>query len=373
MSRWDWDERQPRAPKKPPPERGIRLKKAGTTWWGKRWIEALEQVLGGDAGRLARGKSYARAGRAHDLGVVAGTVTAQVTGTRATPYDVRITLTQLSDPIWQSALTRLAEEAQFAAELLAGMMPRRIDEVFLAVGASLFPERREDIETSCSCPDWGDPCKHVAATHYLLGEAFDADPFLLFELRGRTRAHVLSGLRAARGGETRLPSGSVAAAEPSELATPRVRLGALAPDEYDRARTPLPSLEFSFEAPEVHAALLRQLGLPGAWRGEETPVELLAPLVARAAEAARRIALSEELPAEELPAEELLAEELLAEELLAAAPLERPTPDRAPAADRAGKGASGAAASARRPPRVKRPKAGPPKKRVRASQRPAKR
>src|SRR6185503_13205308 len=54
--------------------------------------------------------------------------------------------------------------------------------------------------TSCSCPDWGDPCKHVAATHYVLGEALDRDPFLLFELRGRTKRQVMDALRAARSG-----------------------------------------------------------------------------------------------------------------------------------------------------------------------------
>jgi uncharacterized Zn finger protein len=79
-------------------------------------------------------------------------------------------------------------------------MPQAIDEVFVAAGVSLFPKQRADLETSCSCPDWGDPCKHVAATHYVLGEALDRDPFLLFELRGRTKDQVLDALRAARGG-----------------------------------------------------------------------------------------------------------------------------------------------------------------------------
>src|SRR5690349_5479182 len=151
-------------PKKPPPEHGIRIKKAGTTWWGQRWIEALEQVLKGDAGRLSRGKTYARAGRTHDLVVHAGAVTADVTGSRATPYRVRIELTQLSEEAWQSAVSAMAAKAQFSAELLAGQMPAEIDEAFRVAGVSLFPKERTDLKTSCSCPDWGDPCKHVAAT-----------------------------------------------------------------------------------------------------------------------------------------------------------------------------------------------------------------
>src|SRR5204863_9476994 len=93
---------------------------------------------------------------------------------------------------------QMAARAQFAAELLDGRMPEQIDEVFRACEVSLFPETRDDCVTDCSCPDWGDPCKHVAATHYVLGEALDRDPFLLFELRGKAKGQVLAGIRAAR-------------------------------------------------------------------------------------------------------------------------------------------------------------------------------
>src|SRR5690606_35704242 len=100
-------------PKQPPPEGGIRMKKAGTTWWGQRWIEALEVVLRGDAGRLARGKTYARAGRTHDLVVEGGQVTAKVTGSRTTPYVVTIALTHLDDAVWKNAVDGMAQKAQF--------------------------------------------------------------------------------------------------------------------------------------------------------------------------------------------------------------------------------------------------------------------
>lgn len=295
MSEWDRFRWPPRAPKQPPPEHGIGLKKAGTTWWGRRWIEALEKVLRGDAGRLSRGKTYARAGRTHDLVVSGGTITARVTGTRPTPYAVSIQLAQFADDVWQRAIEGLAGKAQFAAELLAGQMPEAIDEVFRAAGTSLFPEQRSDLVTACSCPDTGDPCKHVAATHYLLGEALDGDPFLLFELRGRSKARVLAGIREARGGGPAAREASVGgdAGATSSAAVPSVTLSALAESEYDRPRAAWPLIEFSFEAPSTPGAVLRQLGTPGAWRGEASPAELLAPLVQRAADAARRIALGE--------------------------------------------------------------------------------
>jgi uncharacterized Zn finger protein len=321
MSRWDpsW----PRTgPKKPPPEHGLKVKQVGTTWWGQRWIEALEHVLRGDSGRLRRGKTYARAGRTHDLVIVAGKVRAKVTGSRAAPYEVGIELAQLPDDIWRQAIAGMAEKAQFAAELLAGRMPLAIDDVFRQAGLSLFPAARADLVTTCSCPDWGDPCKHVAATHYVLGEALDGDPFLLFELRGRSKGQVLAGIRAARGGAaatggsaTREVSGGRHAANaPSAPSTSSatdneasggyggeapiatVTLGALDARDYDRAPVALPALDFSFDAPLTHGALLRQLGAPAAWRAEGSPAEWLAPLVQRAADTARRIALGEPEP-----------------------------------------------------------------------------
>ena len=245
-------------------------------------------MLGGDASRLARGRTYARAGRAHDLAVDAGTVTAQVTGTRATPYAIRIEVVQLADDVWERAIASMAEQARFSAELLAGRMPKEIDDAFRAADASLFPLQRTHLVTSCSCPDWGNPCKHVAATHYLLGEALDRDPFLLFELRGRTKQRVLSALRSARSGD-----------EIEEPEPAKASIEGVAAADYDRARGSLPTLCFSFDAPATHGAVLRQLGAPAAWSGSGSPAEALAPIVAAAAERARRIALSElgEVPA----------------------------------------------------------------------------
>ncbi|HMI92835.1 MAG TPA: hypothetical protein VK509_15780, partial [Polyangiales bacterium] len=138
FERDDW-RRFSRAAKQPPPEHGIKIKKAGTTWWGQRWIEALEQVLRGHAGRLQRGRTYARAGRTHDLTVQDGKVTAKVTGSRSEPYEVAIELAQLADSAWSDAIAGMAQKAQFSAELLAGQMPQQIDELFRAAGTSLFP------------------------------------------------------------------------------------------------------------------------------------------------------------------------------------------------------------------------------------------
>jgi uncharacterized Zn finger protein len=304
MSRWDGDgfDWRTAQPKKPPPEHGIKMQKSGTTWWGQRWIDALTAVLGGDTGRLSRGRSYARAGRTHDLVVQSGKVSAKVTGSSPEPYDVTIALSVHSDATWERAIAGMAAKAQFAAELLNGQMPEAINEVFHAARASLFPNKPSDLVTDCSCPDWGDPCKHVAATHYVLGEALDRDPFLLFELRGRSKEQVLAALRAARiedRPEKRQPRAVAGAASgaaanvPTEIEIPSVSLGKLTAADYERPRANLPALSLSFQEPALHGALLQQLGSPAAWRGAAPAGELLAPLVRAAAERARRLALFE--------------------------------------------------------------------------------
>ena len=293
--RGNWDGYPPPPPPKlPPPEHGIRARKFGATWWAQRWIEALERLGGGYSARLRRGRTYARQGRVHDLGVTRGVVRSRVTGSRPRPYEVTIRLAPLADAIWERATRAMAEKALFTARLLAGEMPHEIDETFRTAGWSLFPERAHDLTTACSCPDWANPCKHVAAVHYVLGEFLDRDPFLLFELRGRSKETVLATLRRLRAGAedasaeggTR-PGGATHAAPLRR--TPRER--------YEAFRARADDLRFRIEAPAVEGALLRQLATPPSWRLAATPRELLQPVVTRAAALARELALG--APAEE--------------------------------------------------------------------------
>lgn len=168
-----WRRSPPSAPKQPAPEHGIRVHKIGSTWWGKRWIEALEDLSGDYANRLSRDRSYARQGRVHDLEIAAGQVRASVTGSPVQPYEVALEIERLEEACWRRAMTAMAAEARFVAELLAGRMPEAIDEAFRVAGGSLLPVEERELETRCSCSDWANPCKHVAALHYVLGEAFE--------------------------------------------------------------------------------------------------------------------------------------------------------------------------------------------------------
>jgi len=160
----------------------------GTGWWAQRWIAKLHEFELG--ARLARGRSYARSGQVTQIALEPGGVRAQVQGSRAKPYDVTIRIAQLVAPEWRAVTAAIAADARLAAALLAGQMPEDIESAFRAAGVSLFPAHERDMQTACSCPDWSNPCKHVAAVFYLVGEEFDRDPFLLFVVRGFAREAV---------------------------------------------------------------------------------------------------------------------------------------------------------------------------------------
>lgn len=168
----------------------------GQTWWSQRFIEVLEAM--GIGSRLQRGRNYARRGQVISLDIGPGLVTAQVQGSRARPYRVRIGIAALGKNEWAQIEGALAENAWYAASLLSNEMPSDIEDVFDAVGLSLFPNGIRELSLDCSCPDSAVPCKHLAATFYLLAEAFDEDPFEIFAWRGRDREELLENLAAAR-------------------------------------------------------------------------------------------------------------------------------------------------------------------------------
>jgi uncharacterized Zn finger protein len=287
MKKSDWF---PKNPQQPPPKHGIRVKKLGTTWWGRRWIESLEHSSRDYLHRLGRGRAYARTGRVHDLKVSSGSVVADVTGSEEEePYRVRFGLDVFTPQDWRTAIEAMAQEARFAAELLAGRMPQDIDAVFQKFGRSLFPRRSHDLETDCSCPDWANPCKHVAAMHYVLGEAFDKDPFLLFELRGRTKNQVLDELSRLRTGSA--PGEQERERSGAEVAQAGVSLSLQTAADYERPPMPLPSLRFGFDAPQAAAAILDSVAAPPAWSLDEPPSEFFAELYARASDLAQQMAL----------------------------------------------------------------------------------
>jgi len=193
-----WWAREPNRPIQP--SEGIRAKsrsgKFVANWWATRWIAALKEWM--DSGRLSRGRSYARRGQVLEIEIEPGHIAARVQGSRLSPYQVDIHLNPLTDGQWADVVDALSQQALFAAQLLNGEMPQQIEHVFEQARVPLFPESENDLQTSCSCPDWANPCKHIAAVYYLVGEQFDNDPFLLFQLRGRDKEQVIAALQERR-------------------------------------------------------------------------------------------------------------------------------------------------------------------------------
>ncbi|HUZ10269.1 MAG TPA: SWIM zinc finger family protein [Acidimicrobiales bacterium] len=184
----------------------------GDTWWSQRFIAALETF--GIGSRLQRGKRYARTGQVLTMEITAGQVKASVQGSRARPYRVFIETGVLTASEWDAIVVAMAARAVFSARLLAGEMPEEIEEVFVDTSTSLFPASAGELDSACSCPDWENPCKHIAAVFYLLAEAFDDDPFLIFAWRGRGKEELLTDLRARRRGAAIGPDPGVVAEPP---------------------------------------------------------------------------------------------------------------------------------------------------------------
>ncbi len=267
-----------------PVDGGIRARSTrgaiGRSWWSGRFIAVLESL--GVGGRLGRGRAYARAGQVVSMEVDVGSVKAQVQGSRPQPYRVRLGIRTYGKSEWALIEQAMADDAWYAAKLLAGEMPEDIEEqVFGPVGLGLFPTSRSDLSMDCTCPDGEVPCKHLAAVCYLLAESFDDDPFGILALRGRDRETLLANVRARRA--TGPPGGGTAPSEASadgpESIDPPARLDHTAPlaeclDRYWSAPGPLPGSP----APETPVdAVLDELPPAGLAVGGRTLTELLRP------------------------------------------------------------------------------------------------
>ncbi|MDR3239348.1 MAG: SWIM zinc finger family protein [Clostridiales bacterium] len=193
---WGFDEYVPVAEKRAKAQKQIeklRKKNAGIkpvivegnkvvkTWWGIAWIKNLESYAD-YANRIGRGRAYVKNGFVLDLQLEEGLITGLVQGSQAKPYDISISIAPLSKEKWQKIVSAYGHSVASLEALAEGRFPQELSDSFMAQG-SLFPSPRE-IQLSCSCPDWANMCKHVAAVLYGVGARFDADPLLFFKLRG---------------------------------------------------------------------------------------------------------------------------------------------------------------------------------------------
>ncbi|MBD2347151.1 SWIM zinc finger family protein [Anabaena subtropica] len=169
---------------------------ASREWWSQRWLDLLDSYR--FKKRLERARIYSRQGNVLSIEFKGAKVLARVQGSEEEPYKVSLSLDPFSDEEWGYVIETMSQKAVFAAKLLAGEMPQNIEEVFTSNGLSLFPFTLSDVHSKCSCPDKANPCKHVGAVYYQLGDRFSEDPFVLFQLRGRTKEKIISDLRQLR-------------------------------------------------------------------------------------------------------------------------------------------------------------------------------
>ena len=165
-------------------------------WWVAQWMELINSYR--YKKRLERAWDYARSGNVLSIRFEGRRVHARVQGTDKDPYKVKLWLDVLSDEDWGYVLEALSQKARWSAQLLAGIMPEDIERAFAASGRRLFPFKLQEVRSECSCPDKANPCKHTSAVFYLMGDRFSEDPFVLFQLRGRTRAQLLADLARRR-------------------------------------------------------------------------------------------------------------------------------------------------------------------------------
>jgi len=231
-------------------------------WWVQQWVDLLNAYR--FKKRLERGRRYAREGNILSLEFKGSKVIALVQGTAQDPYKLSIWIDPFSDEDWDYVIDSLSEKALYSAQLLAGEMPDDIESVFTSNGLNLFPFTLSDVHSRCNCPDPKNPCKHIAAVYYQLGDFFREDPFVLFQLRGRTRDQILEALRQKRqqqsdaivAGDDQPVEQEPSAPEP--LQTPAVHLG-----DYWRYDAPLdPSLVVITAAETTVLDVLGKLPFP---------------------------------------------------------------------------------------------------------------
>jgi len=206
MSYWNFPRYVPVAEKKAKAEKKLaKLKKKNPgiqpvtiegraiakTWWGKAWNKNLERYAD-YSNRIGRGRSYVRHGAVLDLKISTGKVTALVNGSASHPYRITVSIKPISTSRWKSIRSACKGKFDSLPDLIDGKFPKALGTIFTDTGSGLFPTP-DEITFSCSCPDWADMCKHVAATLYGIGARLDDDPRLFFKLRNVDVNDLISG------------------------------------------------------------------------------------------------------------------------------------------------------------------------------------
>ena len=258
------------------------------TWWGKKYIEALEGFI--DAGRLSRGKSYANENRIKKWTMEGNLITAEIRGNtnpyygvyKEPTYKTTIQLKAIARADWEKVIQQLGNQAAFISRLLLNEVPDNIEEPFEELGLRLLPSSMKDLQTQCSCPDYANPCKHVAGLDFFLAAKLDQDPFLLFELRGLPRGELSKQLQETPLG--RVLSQALNVKElpllisESYFTRPQTKVFSnhLPPEEFWRGNKRLPEQIEPATLPAVAALSIKKGGdFPAFWNRDNSFIEAM--------------------------------------------------------------------------------------------------
>lgn len=175
----------PKAAPRPRAVAGKERKKFGETWWGKRWVENLSKYE--DDQRMARGRAYARADKVKKFEINKGKITAVVQGSSG-KYKVNIDFKEYSDEQWKKIVGKIQITPLLLGKLLNNEMPEELEEM---TGFKFVPD---SFSSKCSCPDYANPCKHIAAVFYTTSDEIDHNPMSLLLIHGLTREELFSRL-----------------------------------------------------------------------------------------------------------------------------------------------------------------------------------
>jgi uncharacterized Zn finger protein len=259
----------------------------GRSWWSQRFVSAIEKFT--DSGRLSRGRSYARGNRVTFFDIQAGVVTAKVRGSvnpyfgvyKEPLYSTTIEFTPITEPQWNAAIAFIASKSGFLSKLMMHEIPENIEEPFSTLGIHLLPQTRKELKTDCSCPDYSNPCKHVAGVYYLLGAALDRDPYLLFELRGMSRERFQAALTATPLGKALAAelNGAAIVPQPIEHYYPRpaiVPVGAIDLRTFWLGQKRLPKdVVLPVPSPVSGVLVKKQGDFPPFWEAEGSFLEVM--------------------------------------------------------------------------------------------------
>lgn len=181
-----WEQR---FPKRRPVRGGIEARSArgsfATTWWGRSLVDVVERDA--DPGRLTRGRSYARSGQVVSMRLADGDVIAEVQGSQPYPFACRFGVRKLADDEREQLVTLVRAAPGMLADIVSGSLPTRL-------GGLLLPPDSAELTFECTCPDFGFPCKHVAAVVYLTAERLDEHPLDMLTLRGVDLGALIDGI-----------------------------------------------------------------------------------------------------------------------------------------------------------------------------------